>query len=433
MPADDEAEAVAVLLPPPEAARVAVELWEAGQAVVPLDPAAPARDLRRSLDALRPTALIDSDGRHRQPDGVPVATGVAAVIATAGTTGERKGVELTFGGLAASGSAVALAVGTDGGNQRPGAGLTRAGRRHRSASDGEGWLCCLPVHLVAGLAVVGRAWVTGTPVTVHAGFDPAAIAEAAGRGTAFVSLVPTMLRRLLDSAPDAAASFAHILLGGGPVHPALLARARVAGATVSTTYGMTETWGGVVHNGHPLRGVELRLDRPADDGEIGEILVRAPMLMRGYRLWPEGTAAAIDADGWYRTGDLGRFDPEAGGRLRVVDRVDDVVNTGGVKVSPTEVERVLSDHPAVADVCVAGRPDPEWGQRLVAFIVPAEASTAPTLADLRAFARDHLPAAKLPREVVVIEAIPRTTGGKPLRRLLPPPPAPDRLGPVRGE
>jgi O-succinylbenzoic acid--CoA ligase len=404
MPVEDEAEAVAILLPPPEAARAAVDLWEAGEAVVPLDPAAPAPDLQRSLAALRPTAVIDGDGRRRLPDGVPVAAGVAAVVATSGTTGERKGVELTFAGLAASGTAVTSAI----------AGA--AGR----------WLCCLPTHLVAGLAVVGRAWATGAPVTVHPGFDPAAVEEAAGQGATFVSLVPTMLRRLLDAAPAAVAGFEHVLLGGGAVEPDLLARARDAGATVSTTYGMTETWGGIVHNGHPLPGVQLRLELPAGEetageGTVGEILLRAPMLMRGYRLWPEGTAAAIDAHGWYRTGDLGRFDPEAGGRLWVVDRLGDLVNTGGVKVSPTEVERILARHPAVADVCVAGRPDPDWGQRVVAFVVPAEAGSPPSLDDLRSFARDELPAAKLPREVVVLQAIPRTPGGKPLRRLLPAP------------
>ena len=404
MPVEDEAEAVAILLPPPEAARVAADLWEAGEAVVPLDPNAPAPDLQRSLAALRPTALIDRDGRRRLPDGVPVAAGVAAVVVTSGTTGERKGVELTFAGLAASGAAVSSAI----------------------AGAGGRWLCCLPTHLVAGLAVVGRAWATGGPVTVHPGFDPAAVEEAAGPGGTFVSLVPTMLRRLLDAAPAAVAGFDHILLGGGAIEPDLLARARDAGATVSTTYGMTESWGGVVHNGHPLPGVQLRLELPDDDQTVdeetvGEILLRAPMLMRGYRLWPEGTAAAIDADGWYRTGDLGRFDPDAGGRLWVVDRLGDLVNTGGVKVSPTEVERILARHPAVADVCVSGRPDPDWGQRVVAFVVPAEPGSPPSLDDLRSFARDELPAAKLPREVVVLRAIPRTPGGKPLRRLLPAP------------
>src|SRR5687767_6816260 len=392
----DEAEAVAVLLPGSEAARAAVALWEAGQAVVPLDPAAPAPDLRRSFAALRPTALIDRDGRHPLPDGVPVPAGVAAVVATSGTTGERKGVELTFDGLAASAAAVTAAVAPAG-----------------------GWLCCLPLYHVAGLAVVGRAWATGASAVVHPGFDPVALAEAAHPGAGCVSLVPTMLQRLLDHDAGAVARFGHILLGGGAIDPALLQRARAAGATVSTTYGMTETWGGVVHNGHALPGVELRLDPAAGPDAIGEIVVRGPALMRGYRLCPAATAAAVDTDGWYRTGDLGRFDPGAAGRLWVVDRIGDIVNTGGVKVSPTEVERVLAGHPAVADVCIAGRPDSEWGQRVVAFVVPAVPADPPALADLRDFARRELAPAKLPRELVVVPAIPRTPAGKLLRRMLP--------------
>jgi O-succinylbenzoic acid--CoA ligase len=402
MPPHDEAEAVAVLLPAPDAARAAVALWDAGEAAVPLDPAAPGPDLRRSLAALRPTSLIDADGRHPLPGGVPVPAGVAAVLATSGATAERKGVELTGDGLAASAAAVVS----------------------RSADSTGGWLCCLPLHHVAGLAVVGRAWVNGHSVTVHSGFDAPAVAEAALGGAVSVSMVPTMLQRLLDHDARAVARFGHILLGGGPIDPGLLQRARAAGARVSTTYGMTETWGGVVHDGHPLPGVELRLERDALDpaagpDDVGEILVRGAMLMRGYRLWPEGTAAAIDAGGWYRTGDLGRFDGAAGGRLWVVDRIGDVVNTGGVKVSPTEVERVLAAHPSVADVCIAGRPDPEWGERVVAFVVPAVPTDPPPLAELRTFAGRHLPAAKLPRQVVILPAIPRTTGGKPLRRLLP--------------
>jgi o-succinylbenzoate---CoA ligase len=418
MPAGDEAEAVAVVLAAPDAARAAVALWEAGEAVVPLDPAAPAPDLRRSLEAFRPTAILDGDGRRRLAGGIPVAAGVAAIVGTSGTTtADCKGVELTHSGLAASGTAVsaALHAGSDPGD----ADVDRPG-------EGGGWLGCLPLHFVAGLAVVGRAWVTGAAVTVLPGFDPTLVAElvgpgphqgASGRRPRFVSFVPTMLRRLLETTPEAVAAFRHILLGGGAIDPALLARARAAGATVSATYGMTETWGGIVHDGHPLDGVELRLDAPAGE-DTGEILVRAPMLMRGYRLWPEATAAAVDADGWYRTGDVGRFDPAAGGRLWVVDRLADVVNTGGVKVSPTEVERVLAAHPGVADVCVAGRPDPEWGQRVVAFVVPAAPADPPALDELRAFARGELAAPKLPREVVVVAAIPRTPGGKPLRRLL---------------
>jgi acyl-CoA synthetase (AMP-forming)/AMP-acid ligase II len=176
----------------------------------------------------------------------------------------------------------------------------------------------------------------------------------------------------------------------------------------------------VVHDGHPLAGVEVRT------GDDDEILLRAPMLMRGYRLAPEATAAAFNEDGWFRTGDAGAVD--AGGRLRVVDRLGDLIVTGEVKVSPSEVEEVLAQHPGVADVCVAGAADKEWGERVVAYVVPRDAAEPPALGDLRAFAADRLSAAKLPRELVLTDAIPRTAGGKPLRRLLRPDRAPGRPG-----
>ncbi len=140
------------------------------------------------------------------------------------------------------------------------------------------------------------------------------------------------------------------------------------------------------------------------------------MVMRGYRLAPDDTAAVLDADGWLRTGDAGVFD--ADGRLHVVDRLTDVIITGGVNVGPTEVEAVLADHPAVADVCVSGAPDATWGERVVAYVVPAAGTPPPDLATLRAFAADKLAAAKLPRQVVVVDEIPRTSGGKVIRRRL---------------
>jgi O-succinylbenzoic acid--CoA ligase len=210
-----------------------------------------------------------------------------------------------------------------------------------------------------------------------------------------------MVRRLREAGVDLG-RFRRILLGGGPVHE--------RGPNIVATYGMTETWGGVVHDGHPLDGVELAI------GDGGEILVRAPMAMKGYRLAPDETAAAVTADGWFRTGDAGEID--AAGRLRVVDRLRDLIITGGVNVSPSEVEAVLAGHPAVADVCVTGTPDPEWGERVVAHVVARDAARPPRLADLRAFAGDRLSAPKLPRAVVVVDTIPRTAGGKPLRRLL---------------
>ncbi|MDQ6726979.1 MAG: fatty acid--CoA ligase family protein [Actinomycetota bacterium] len=352
-----------VRLPPVEGADAVRRAWDAGEAVLVLDPRATQAEVDRILDRIGP----DED----------VAPEVAAVAVTSGTTGDPKGVELTWGGLAASSAGVGAALGM---------------------GPGDRWLACLPLHYVAGLAVVGRAWSAGIPVTVLPGFDVAAVA---GADATLVSLVPTMVRRLRDAGVDLG-RFRRVLLGGGPV--------RETGENLVATYGMTETWGGVVHDGHPLAGVEVILD------SAGEILLRAPMLMRGYRLDPALTAAAVTPDGWFRTGDLGAF--ESDGRLRVVDRLRDLVITGGVNVSPSEVEAVLLRHPAVTDVCVAGAPDPEWGERVVAHVVPREPGSPPTLADLRAFAAEHLSAAKLPRQLVVVEAIPRTAGGKPLRRLL---------------
>ena len=347
----------------PEASATIRAAWEAGDAVLVLDPGAPEPEVERILARVQPEAGVDPE--------------VAAVVVTSGTAGAPKAVELTWDGLAASAAAVSAAL---------------------EVGPGDRWLACLPLHYVAGLAVLGRAWATGTPVTVLGAFDVATVAAA---DATLVSLVPTMVRRLRDAGVDLG-RFRRILLGGGPVPE--------RGPDIVATYGLTETWGGVVHDGHPLAGVELSL------GEGDEILVRAPMVMRGYRLAPEETAAAFTADGWLRTGDAGSID--ADGRLHVVDRLRDLVITGGVNVAPSEVEAVLAEHPDVADVCVAGASDPEWGERVVAHVVPRDGATPPTLADLRAFAAGRLSPAKLPREVVVTDAIPRTGGGKPLRRLL---------------
>jgi O-succinylbenzoic acid--CoA ligase len=374
----------AVCLPAPAAADAIVEAWEGGRAVLPLDPAAPAAERERILAALRPTHLLDAEGLRPLPDGEPVVAEVAAVVSTSGTTGEPKGVELTWAGLRASAAAVSRAVG---------------------AGPGDGWLCCLPVHAVGGLSVVARAWTRGVALHV-ARPDPAVLATT---DATLVSLVPTILARCLEGGVGLD-RFRRILVGGAPLDETLRRRAGAAGAPLVATYGLTETWGGVVHEGHPLDGVELRLDADA------EILVGGPTVMRGYRLRPAETAAVLSADGWLRTGDVGEWADD--GTLRVVDRRRDLVITGGVNVSPTEVEAVLGRHPGVADVCVAGAPDPEWGERVVAHVVPADPARPPRLGELRAFAADHLSAPKLPRQVVLVDAIPRTPGGKPLRRLL---------------
>jgi o-succinylbenzoate---CoA ligase len=408
---------VAIALPRPAAARAIVAAWEAGEAALPLDPDAPAAELKGALAAARPTHLLDAGGRGRLPGGEPSEAGLAVALATSGTSGTPKVVEL--GADAVRWSALATSRALD-------------------ARPGDRWLCCLPLHRVAGLAVVARAWHTGLPLEVHPGFDPGAVRAAAGRAT-LVSLVPAMLRRLL-AAGDEAARFRRVLLGGGPIPADLVQESARRRVGLVRTYGLTETFGGMVHDGHPLPGANLRVGglqprgatppgvwttgatASADGlpsggiGAEGEILVRGPMLFRRYRGDPGRTAAALDR-GWLRTGDLGVLDHE--GRLTVLGRSDDLVISGGVNVHPVEVEAVLAGHPGVAEAAVAGRPDPEWGQRVTAFVVPRDPAHPPTLADLRAFTRQRLAPAKAPRELVLVPALPRSSSGKLLRRLLP--------------
>lgn len=335
----------------PEAAAAVEAAWDAGRAVAVLDPRWPADELDRARRALR---LAD-----------PLAGEVAAVVLTSGTEGEPKAVELTWDGMRASAQAVSQALAVD------------------PASDR--WLCLLPLHHVAGLAIVARSWVTGTPLVFDAGD---------ARST-LVSVVPTQARR------TGLERFRRVLVGGGPVPESISSLSNVV-----TTYGLTETWGGVVHDGHPLAGVEVRLDGPA-----GEILLRTPTAMRGYRGLPP-----VAPGDWLRTGDVGCLD--ASGRLHVVDRLKDLIVTGGVNVSPAEVERALAAHPGVADVAVAGLPDPEWGERVVAYVVPTGRGHPPELDDLREFARERLAPPKLPKELVLVAAVPRTPAGKVLRRHL---------------
>jgi O-succinylbenzoic acid--CoA ligase len=431
---------VAIALPHPAAARAVVAAWEAGEAVLPLDPDAPAPELKGTLAAARPTHLLDGEGRRRLPGGEPAEAGLAAVLATSGTSGTPKVVEL--GADAVRWSALATS-------------------RALAAGPGDRWLCCLPLHRVAGLAVVARAWHTGLPVEVHERFDPAAVRAAAGRAT-LVSLVPAMLRRLLAAGGEAA-RYRRVLLGGGPVPADLVEEAARRTIGLVRTYGLTETFGGMVHDGHPLDGADVRVGGvwttgthrsaaavasptggpgtggwgssmagPAGAGgpgtggwgsraagptdPDGEVLVRGPMLFRRYRGDPDRTAAVLEG-GWLRTGDLGRLD--SGGRLVLLGRSDDLVISGGVNVHPDEVEAVLAGHPGVAEAAVTGRPDPEWGQRVAAFVVPRDPAHPPTLAELRAFVRERLAPAKAPRELVLVPELPRSPSGKLLRRLLP--------------
>lgn len=367
MPVASSRRLVALDLPPGKAFAAALdEAWARGDAVLPLDPAAPAAARREVLAALQPDAGVDD--------------GVALVIATSGSTGRPKGVELSAAALEASARATVARVGLE-------------------ADDR--WLACLPWHHIGGLQVLLRARLFGTPLVVHERFDVERVAGE--RDVTLTSLVPTQLLRLLDAGVDVS-RFRAILLGGAMAPPALLQRARAAGAHVVTTYGMSETSGGCVYDGRPLDGVAVRL------GEQDRIQLRGPVLMSRYRHEPQLTSAAL-VDGWLHTQDVGALD--AGGVLSVLGRLDDVVVTGGENVVTTQVAARLAAHPTVADVAVTGVPDPEWGQRLVAVVVTRAA--APSLDELRAWCRETLPAAAAPRQLVLVDDVPRLSSGKPDR------------------
>jgi O-succinylbenzoic acid--CoA ligase len=388
MSAADECAVVAAPCSGPALARAVFAAWDAGEAIFPVDPAAPAAERERLLAQLRPTHIQDADGRRAVPGGVPAAAGTVALIATSGTTAHPKGVELTRRGMEVMGRGYSDGL---------------------DAGPDDRWLACLPLHHVASLGVLARAYVTGVPWTVHDGFDIERVARAPrSDGATMVSVVPTALRRLLDAGAPMHA-YRRVIVGGAPCPPDLRERAERAGVTVVDAYGMTETWGGWALDGVPIAGAEARV---AADGEL---FVRGEMVMRGYRLDPEQTARVLDADGWLATGDVAEI---VDGKVRVFDRKKDLVITGGVNVSPTEVEGVLARHDAVLDVCIVGAPDPEWGERVVAYVVARESVPPPSLGELREFARSSLSAAKLPRELVLVAEIPRSGGGKPLRRLL---------------
>jgi O-succinylbenzoic acid--CoA ligase len=384
MPAAKSRRLVALALPPGEAFIAALDdAWQRGDAVMPIDPNAPRPVTERLLSTMRLDEPVDDD--------------VALVIPTSGSTGEPKGVQLSHVALAAS---------------------IRASHQRIGLEPADRWLSCLLWQHIGGILVMLRSRLLDIPLTVHEHFE---VERFASEPATLTSLVPTQLVRLLDAGVDLA-RFRAILLGGGPAPAQLLARAAEAGAAIITTYGMSETSGGCVYDGVPLDGVEVRI------GAEGRVQLRGPTLMSGYRGRPDLTADAL-VDGWMVSSDLGELDP--GGRLVVTGRVDDVVLTGGENVVAAQVAEVLASHPDIAEVEVIGVPDPEWGQRVVAVVVPRRSGVVPSLAELRLWCVDRLPAAARPLGMVVVEQIPRLGSGKPDRlaiiRL-----ARDRSGDYRG-
>lgn len=357
-----------------------------GPALLPVDATLPAARVRQLIGAFSPDAVIDAGGgASTRSGGKGVHPDTAVIISTSGSTGTPKGVELSAAALLHSARA----------------SLARAGAR-----EGERWLACLPAAHVAGLQVLVRSLAGGTEPVIAAAATPDALGEAADAGCAHVSLVPTQLVRLLGepAGARALARYRCVLVGGAAAAGAVLGQARQAGVRVVTTYGMSETCGGCVYDGVPLDGVTVRAD------EEGRLRVSGPVLMNRYHGRPGLTARAL-RDGEFVTSDLGRVEPD--GTVVVRGRADDVIVTGGHKVVPGEVAAALAACPAVREVVVVGRPDPEWGERVTAVVVPADPAEPPSLELLRTHVSGRLPRYACPSEVVLTEAIPVLPSGKP--------------------
>ncbi|WP_155856152.1 o-succinylbenzoate--CoA ligase [Cellulomonas sp. URHD0024] len=353
----------------------------------------PLRDLPARADLLIPALAAALDGAGPAvgvgvgDEPVEVPDDVALVVRTSGSTGEPRRVLLSASALRASAQATADRL------------------------DGPGsWLLALPTQHIAGLQVLVRSVLAGTePVVVPDGpFRPPRFVQAVATmaaGPRYTSLVPTQLARLLDDAEgtDALRTFDAVLVGGAATGPELLDRARLARVVVVTTYGMSETCGGCVYDGVPLDGVSVRI------GDDGRIMLAGPVLATGYTTGAEDSFVHLEGTRWLRTSDLGSWD---GTRLTVLGRSDDVLVSGGTKVSPQAVEAVLEP---LGEVVVVGIADDEWGQVVVALVVPRP-GTVPTLEQARAAVTDRLGAAHAPRHLVVTGSLPLRGPGKIDRR-----------------
>jgi len=323
--------------------------------------------------------------------GEDIDDDVAVVVSTSGTTGTPKGAMLTAAALTASVEAT-----------------------HRRLGGPGQWLLALPAHHIAGLQVLIRSVIAGrAPVAVSSRLDVselAAAVSAMGPGRRYVSLVAAQLDKALAD-PSACAALAEldaVLIGGGPMPARISERAVAAGLSVVRTYGMSETAGGCVYDGAPLDGVRVRIDLG------GRIALGGATIAKGYRNQQDSDPFA--EPGWFVTDDIGALD--SSGTLRVLGRADDAISTGGLTVFPQLVENALASHPRVVDCAVFGVPDEKLGQRVVAAVVAAEGYPAPTLSELRSHVKTTLDPTAAPREVHVVDELPRRGIGKVDRRQL---------------
>lgn len=378
-------------------------LIETGVPVAAVDPRWPEPERRRWLAEVGADLLIDpaaadlSGGAgFRTPgraDALPDDERPLAIVRTSGSMGQPKGVVLSRRAFAASAAASADNLGWRGDDR---------------------WLLTLPLSHVGGLSIVTRCLAGRRAVVLRTlpRFDPASVARILEQDrVTLLSLVPTMLQRLLDLGTPPPAFLRAVLLGGAGSPPRLLERAAEGGWPVLTTYGLTEACSQVATQRAAERGERGAFPVPGMEVRVrgGAIEIRGTSLMSSYL--PPGSSPPFDADGWFATGDLGRLD--AAGRLHVLGRRDEVITSGGENVHPREVEEALEEHPAIAAACVFGVEDAEWGQAVAAALVSA---APPEGAELRRHLGRRLAGYQRPRRIAYLAELPRTASGKVDRR-----------------
>jgi O-succinylbenzoic acid--CoA ligase len=359
-----------------------------GGIAVPLDPRLDVAAAGRLAESFGATLGWPPRAHPGQPEPEPSPDRPVLIVGTSGTAGRPRGVVLTAGNIAAAAA---------------------ASRIHLGTRDTDVWLLTLPLHHVAWLAILWRSAHDGSQVLLHGQFDPAPVAAALRDGVTWVSLVPTMLRRLMSTQRGPWPGVRGALIGGAGVGDDLIATATAAGLAAVATYGMTETGGqistvrpgewpaaaGTV--GHPLPGVAVSV--AAAPGRPGRLSVAGPTVSPGYIDEPPRSGPFV-------TNDIGYFD--GAGRLVILGRADELVVTGGENVHPAAVEAILASVPGVIDVVAFGLPDEEWGERLVA-VVSGEGLAA---SELQVALAAALPRHAVPKEIRIVAALPYLSNGK---------------------
>ncbi len=377
-----------------------------------------AHKIEKQIDSLRVSeishASVNISLKNKQACGIENINleNIQGVFYTSGTTGKPKGVPLTFNNHFHSAIASAL---------------------HLGVNSDDNWLLCMPMFHVGGMAIAWRSVINGTTLTLLPKFDEQEVLDAiATEKVTLISLVPTMLTRLLRHPNwESLQKLRAILLGGAPASWELIDQCLQLNLPIMPTYGMTETASQITtlltqkvaikkgSSGLPLFGNRVRIVDLEDStqdlsiGAIGQILVQGASVMNGYL--NKNTAMLLD--GWLHTGDLGYLDCD--GYLYVVSRRSDLIISGGENIYPTEIEAILLEHPAIAEACVVGIGDREWGE-IVAAVIVIKAQLLPeevTLEEIRRFCqRKSLARYKLPKLIYIKESLPKSASGKLLRR-----------------